>query len=146
MVGRFYIFAVFGFGLATLALVGCSRNVDRPYAAAEDRLLKIGKAYLKSVYDGKTPSGSEDIKIHYLEEDVTEEFFRSPRDGEPFVIFWGVDYSSLPTRPSDPFTVAAYEKKGENGKRYVLRFPLNVELMTDEQLRKAVFPPGHSPP
>ena len=69
----------------------------------------------------------------------------SPRNGEPFVIIWGVDYDALPVGP-DPFTVAAYEKKGVDGKRYVLRFPPRVELMSDAELGKAVFPAGHQPP
>ncbi len=138
-------FQICGFSLVLLAFVGCSRNVDRPYAAAEDRLVNIGKAYLKAAYDGKAPLGFEDIEP-YLQGGATEEYLRSPGDGEPFVILWGVDYHTLPPGKGDPFAVAAYEKKGVNGKRYVLRFPLNVELMTDEQLRKAVFPPGHAPP
>jgi hypothetical protein len=145
MAGRLHICGEFGLGLAMLALVGCSRNVDRPYAATEDRLVNIGKAYLKAAYEGKAPSGFEDIKP-YLEGDVTEDYLRSPGDGEPFVIIWGVNYHTLPPGKGDPFTVAAYEKKGVNGKRYVLRFPLRVESMTDEQLRKAIFPPGQSPP
>jgi hypothetical protein len=136
----------FAVGLALLGLMGCARNADRPYAAAEGRLLKIGNAYLNAANKlGRAPMGLDDIKP-YLEGDVTEEYLRSPGDGEPFVIMWGIDYHALPPGRGDPFTVAAYEKKGVNGKRYVLRFPRSVELMTDEQLRKAVFPAGHAPP
>jgi hypothetical protein len=141
----FHIGRALVLGLAMLALAGCARDESRPYAAAEERLLKIGKAYLKAAYDGHTPKNFEGIKP-YLEGDATEDYLRSPGDGEPFVIMWGIDYHTLPPGKGDPFTVAAYEKKGVNGKRYVLRFPLRVESMTDEQLRKAVFPPGHAPP
>jgi hypothetical protein len=141
----FHIVRALILGLTMLVMAGCARDTSRPYAAAEDRLLKIGKAYLKVCYDGHTPKGFEDIKP-YLDGDETEELLRSPGDKEPFVIMWGIDYHTLPPGQGDPFTVAAFEKKGVNGKRYVLRFPLRVESMTDEQLRKAVFPPGHSPP
>jgi hypothetical protein len=57
-----------------------------------------------------------------------------------------VDFDKLPTRPDNPYVVGVYEKKGVDGKRYVLRFPLGVKVMTDEQWKKAVFPPGYPPP
>lgn len=71
---------------------------------------------------------------------------RSANDGEPFVILWGVDCNKLSSERKDPFTVAAYEKRGANGTRYVLRFPLSVVAMTDAEFQRAVFPPGHEPP
>ena len=78
--------------------------------------------------------------------DDLAELQTSPRDGEPFVILWGVDYNRLPPHGIDPFTVAAYEKTGVAGQRYVLRFPRQVVLWSDEQLKRAVFPPGHKVP
>jgi hypothetical protein len=136
----------FVLGLAILGLMGCSRNADRPYAAAEERLLKIGNAYLNAANNlGHAPTDFADIKP-YLDGDVTEEYLRSPGDGEPFVIMWGIDYHTLPPGSGDPFTVGAYEKKGVKGKRYVLRFPRSVVLMTDAELGKANFPAGHAPP
>jgi hypothetical protein len=131
---------------AVVGLAGCSRKVDRPLPAAEQRLLDIGTAYLNAINRLKRPPrGFDDLKPS-LQPGATEDYLRSPGDGEPFVIFWGIDYHKLPPGPVDPFTVAAYEKKGVEGKRYVLRFPRSVVQMTDEELRKAVFPSGHSPP
>jgi hypothetical protein len=130
-----------------LALTGCTaRKVDYPLEPAEDRLYKLGKAYLQAGYRlGRPPQGAEDLKPN-LEGDTPEGVLRSPRDGEPFIVLWGIDYNALAPQPRDPFTVAAYEKTGVDGKRYVLRFPLAVALLSDEDLRKAVFPPGHGPP
>jgi hypothetical protein len=62
------------------------------------------------------------------------------------VVIWGPDYDKLPPGRPDPYVVAAYEKKGVGGKRCVLRFPLGAKEMTDEQWKKAVFPPGYTPP
>jgi hypothetical protein len=112
----------------------------------EERLLKIGNAYRNAVRRlGHAPKDFQELKPS-LEGDATEDLLRSPNDGETLVVIWGVDYDRLPPRPDNPYVVAAYEKKGLGGKRYVLRFPLGVKAMTDEQWKKAVFPPGYTPP
>ena len=91
------------------------------------------------------PNGLTEIRP-YLDAGGADDVARSPNDGEEFVILWGVEYNKLVPRREDPFTVAAYEKHGANGKRYVLRVPTQVMLMTDEEFAKAVFPPGYKPP
>jgi Protein of unknown function (DUF1559)/Prokaryotic N-terminal methylation motif len=78
---------------------------------------------------------------HNLPADV----LRSPNDREPFVVHWHVDYVHLPPN-DDPFTVAAYEKKGVEGHRYVLFFPLKIERLSEEAFAKTTFPPGYSRP
>jgi hypothetical protein len=133
--------------LGMLGLAGCGgQSVEQPPNPTEDRLLKIGDAYLKAAGRLKRPPRTfEEIKPG-LEGAVAADFLRSPNDGEPFAIIWGVNYNTLPPGGSDPFTVAAYEKNGVGGKRYVLRFPKSVVSLTDEEFRKAVFPPGHKAP
>jgi hypothetical protein len=130
-----------------LGLAGCSgTSADRPLAPTEERLSRLGKAYLHACHRlGRAPRNAAELKPD-LEGDVPGDFFRSPNDGEEFVILWGVDFTQLLPGRDDPFTVGAYEKQGVNGKRYVLRFPVGVVQMTEEELRKAVFPPGHKPP
>jgi hypothetical protein len=131
---------------STLGLIGCSRNADRTLNAGEERLLTISNAYLRAADKlGRAPKGFEEIKP-YLDGKDSEEILVSPNDGENFVIIWGVDYHRLPPPKENPFTVGGYEKTGKGGKRYVLRYPRSVVLMTDEELRKAAFPPGHKPP
>ena len=46
----------------------------------------------------------------------------------------------------DPFTVGGYEKHGVDAMRYVLRFPLSIQKMSEEEFQKANFPPGHKRP
>jgi hypothetical protein len=108
----------------------------------EDRLLKIGTAYRNAIRRlGHAPKDFQELQPS-LEGKPTEDFLRSPNDGEPLVVIWGVDFDKLPPG----YVVGVYEKKGVDGKRYVLRFPLGVKVMTDEQWKKAVFPPGYTPP
>ena len=132
--------------LALLAFSGCSHGGDeRPLAPAEDRLVKIAYAYNNATMQLKrAPKELAEIRPYF--EGAADEITRSPNDGEEFVILWGVEYNKLPPGREDPFTVAAYEKRGVGGKRYVLRIPTQVLLMSDEELAKAVFPPGYQPP
>jgi hypothetical protein len=133
--------------LGTLALAGCSGGrIDNPLTPTEERLYRIGKAYIQACHRlGRAPREAGEIRP-CVEGDVPDDWLRSPGDGAEFVILWGVDYARLPPARDDPLTVGAYEKAGTAGRRHVLRFPLGVALLTDEELRKAVFPPGHKPP
>jgi len=132
--------------LALLTLAGCSRGGgERPLTPVEDRLVKIAKAYANAnIQLKRAPKDIAEIRPYFdaAGDDVT----RSPNDGEEFVILWGVEYGKLPPKREDPYTVAAYEKRGAGGKRYVLRIPTQIVLMTDEELAQAVFPPGYQPP
>jgi hypothetical protein len=119
--------------------------VDPPAAPAQ-RLLAIGNAYVNAAKRlGRPPKSFQEI-MPDLPPDATEEYLRSPGDGERFVILWGVDFNKVLPGRADPFTIGAYEQKGVDGRRYVLRFPRSVAVMADDELRKAVFPPGHKPP
>jgi hypothetical protein len=145
MSSRFWLALVL---LGSLLIVpGCSRPTASPLAPAEERLLKFGNAYINATYQnqGRAPRSFDEIK-KYLEGEDTADYMRSPGDGEPFVVHWGVDFTNIVSSGPDPFTIAAYERTGVDGKRWVLRFPRSVVQMTDEELRKAVFPPGHKPP
>jgi hypothetical protein len=134
-------------GVILLSFFGCSGcKENRQQKPAEARLLAIGEAYLTATRQlGRPPADFEDIKP-YLGKENADELMRSPNDGEPFVILWGVDFNQVAVPANDPAAVAAYEQKGVNGKRCVLRLPRNTMLVTDEQLRKLTFPPGHTPP
>jgi hypothetical protein len=132
---------------ASLTLSGCFHGGDEHrLTPAEDRLVKIAMAYNNAtIHLGRAPKELAEIRS-YFDGGGPDDVTRSPNDGEDFVILWGVEYNKLPSRREDPFTVAAYEKRGTAGKRYVLRIPTQVVLMTDEELAKAVFPPGYQPP
>jgi hypothetical protein len=80
--------------------------VNVPLAPAEERLVKLGNAYVSAALRlGRAPEDFNDLKPELG--DVTEDFLRSAGDGQPFVVLWGVDYNKLPPQLGNPFTVGA---------------------------------------
>jgi hypothetical protein len=130
-----------------ICLPACGSKSGGNLNPTEERLSRIGRAYVTSTYRiGHAPASFQDIKQD-LGPDVSEDLLVSPRDGENFVILWGIDYNKIrPPSRDNPFVVGGYEKNGANGTRYVLCFPMGVTSMTDEQFQKANFPPGHKAP
>ncbi len=136
-------------GVWCLIAMGCSSSapvkVETPRIPAADNLKKILAAYGQfCATEQKPPESAEDLKPALAKLGNPDELLRSPRDGQPFVICWGVDLM----RPVDwakSTPVLAYEKQGLDGRRYVLTTRRNVELMRDQDFRQASFPPGHTP-
>jgi hypothetical protein len=129
-----------------VSLTGCGRSGGRERTPAEERLYKIGMAYLKSCHVlGRAPDNFGEIKGN-IEGPISEDLLVSPNDGAPFVILWGVDVTELRFSRQKLYYVLGYEKMGANGTRLVLRYPIALVQMTDEDLQKAAYPPGHKPP
>jgi len=131
-----------------LAVAGCgpSGGVDGPVDASRQNLQKIGVAYAQATTRLKRPPKNlSDLLPSLKEQGEPAEILRSPDDGEEYVILWGVDFRWPPPGQRDPSVVLAYEKRGKAGKRHVLRLPTRVVLMTDDELKKTEFPPGHQP-
>lgn len=105
------------------------------------RLDAIGSAYGKFTFEkGRPPTGAND-----LSDQLGPDALVSPRDGEPFVIFWGVDIRS-PQMVTAARPILGHEQQGRDGSRYVLTVTGYVELLTDDELRASTFPPGHKAP
>ena len=139
-----------GFGLlcSWAVLAGCSSSpvtVQAPMDATQERLIKIKLAYSHFLSEkGVPPRSVEDIRpLLAAGGDNPDELLRSPRDGQPFEICWGVNINApLPWAKTTP--VLAYEKQGVDGSRWVLTAVRSVAPMTEEEFRGASFPPGHS--
>jgi hypothetical protein len=69
-----------------------------------------------------------------------DKYVRSTRDGEEFVVVWGVQMDQLPLD-----TVVAYERKGVDGKRMVVNLNGEVREVSAEEFLKLKFPKGHKP-
>jgi hypothetical protein len=133
-----------------LLVAACASQAPPPEATAgEIHLHKIGRAYLRACDGLKRPPRNAAELRPYLDPSDGEDVFRSPRDGEEYVILWGVKAAELQrSNNSDPgqrYPVLAYEKRGATGQRYVLQMPPQVTLMSDEELKKARFPSAHKP-
>ena len=71
----------------------------------------------------------------------------SPNDGEEFQIVWGVQVVNQNSKKNE-VPVLAFEKRGKDGKRHrYLRGRLRISvLLTEEELKAAVCPPGYTLP
>jgi hypothetical protein len=134
-----------------LTAVGCSSSstpvvVDHPLDKTHENLLRIGTVYRRfCVEQKKPPAGPQDLAPALKEFGDPKEIFNSPRDGQPFVICWGVDLTQpVPWAKTRP--VLAYEKLGANGNRWVLTTVRSIEQVDDASFRSSEFPPGHRPP
>jgi hypothetical protein len=134
--------------VAVTGPIGCSKEVrvETKLDPAHENLMRIGSAYVQFNTKNKRPPKSvEDIKPFLKEFGNIDDLLRSPRDGQPFVICWGVDLLVAPKwAKSTP--ILAYEKRGAEGTRYILTTLRSVEQMSDEQFQQASFPPGHPRP
>jgi hypothetical protein len=143
------------------ALAGCSPSATRqpaPLTPVEENLKHIGEAYRDaSVKLQRAPANIEEIKPYLTKYGDPDTFLRSPNDGQPYQIVWGIivlHYSpgakGQPAGPLGPggmpYMVLAYEQTGAQGKRYVLDAMLKVKTMSDEEFAKVDFPPGHQRP
>jgi hypothetical protein len=130
--------------LATVAVAGsgCRSHIVGTAPKSYEQLGKIGSAYRKAtdVLD-RAPANLPEL-LPFLKEYGGDPatLLRSPDDNEDYVILWGVDYRSI-----QPLPVTVYEKIGVNGRRQVLRAHVALE-MTDEEFRRAPFPPGYKCP
>jgi hypothetical protein len=125
-----------------LALLGCAQP-SQPNDRSQDHLMYIGRAYMQHNVEKKCPPKSiEDLKPFLAEAGDPAEILRSPDDGENYVICWNVALLK-PVTWAHSTPVLAYEKRGTDGRRYVLTTLRSVELLTDEEFRQASFPPDH---
>jgi hypothetical protein len=106
-------------------------------------LRKVAAAYTRAVVrTGRPPSGPAELKPHLAPGDDPDRLLISPRDGQPYVIFWGVD--SRPGKGGKTPLVIGHEKKGKGGVRFVF-LDMGVVSMTDAAFAQANFPEGRGP-
>ena len=130
-----------------LATGSCSSSapvkITPPNPVAKN-LMSILRAYGSfCASQQRPPESAEDLKPALAKQGNADDVLRSPRDGQPLVICWGVDLLK-PADWANSTPVLAYEKQGADGQRYVLTTRY-VKLMRDEEFRQASFPPGHTP-
>ena len=128
-----------------LAVPGCGgRSVTEVKAQGEagENLNVIAKAYVAATEKNNRPPASVEELKPFLPPGVDQDsLFRSPRDGEPFVIIWGADpRTGMDLKP----LVIGYEKQGSGGDRFVFT-AMGVMQMAGDDFAQAKFPPGHQP-
>ncbi len=121
---------------------GCDadRVVYTEHDPGEGTLSAIASAYrLASEKNQRPPQSVAELRPHLREFGDPDKLLVSPNDKEQYVIVWGVNVNDA----SVP--VLAYERKGAEGKRYVVNAAGVVTPMTAEEFAKLRFPPSHKP-
>ena len=104
--------------LAVSVLAGCSKTSTEVAGQGPDdaavQLRTVASAYSgATVKLGRPPRNMEELKPFLKLGGDPDQILRSPHDGQPFEIVWGVD-------AEEANGVFAYEKQGAGGKRWVL--------------------------
>ncbi len=90
---------------------------------------------------GRPPKSIDELKAVYAGADPDpDKFFRSTRDGEEFVVVWGLDLNNAPAD-----MVVAHERTGVNGKRLVVTADSKITEVSEDEFGKLRFPKGHKP-
>jgi len=132
--------------LPAALVIGVGLLVTRPPRPAAvpdeepvgERLHKIGLALNEAATRlGRPPMDLSEVRPFLAEHGDPDHLLVSPRDGQPFRVFWDVDVRSVAYD-----TVLAHEQVGSGGTRFVLTATAVVQL-TDAELNAAAFPAGH---
>lgn len=141
--------AVF-FLVALSLIVGCgAHKVVDVTSQSPQNLLHIWAAYSQASNQLQRPPQNREELIPFLKQvagDVDPaSILRSPDDNEDYVIVWGVNFLEIAKSRGNMNIVLAYEKRGKNGKRHVLKPQSQVLVLSDEEFKAAAFPAGHTP-
>lgn len=129
--------------LLLLSALGCSPSVKNVDVGDIEGLRKVAAAYTQAAArTGRPPSKPADLQPFLPKGENLEQLLASSRDGQPYVILWGVD--PRPGKGGATPLVIGYEKKGKNGIRFVF-LDMGVVSMTDGDFAKANFPQGRKP-
>jgi hypothetical protein len=121
---------------------GPGKPVEVSSPASYQNLKSISLAYFDATAKlGRPPGNLNDLMPFLKKQGDPAVLLRSPDDGKDYTILWGVDVRAA----KPPYPVLAYEQEGKDGKRFVLE-GRNVARVTNDEFKKAPFPPGHKAP
>ena len=128
--------------LVLAPILGCDGGTQMTKPPDQSYFRGIVRTYATAARNlGRPPKSIEEIKALYAPVDPDpSKYVRSPRDGEEFVVVWGLD---LDRASAD--TVVAYERKGSDGKRMVITADSAVREVTNDELKQLKFPKSHQP-
>jgi hypothetical protein len=128
--------------LTGAGLPGCTGPPQPQENQAAAHLRTIIQAYDLALYHkGRPPRDAEELKPflkQLREHEDPDVLLRSPNDGQPYEIVWGVNLN----QDVDPGAVLAYEKQGAEGKRYVITVGRIVKEMTEAEFSGASLARG----
>lgn len=131
--------------LAAILPFGCAASREVPQAPAEAHLKALAVFYGRYVAQnrGQSPKDEQALKAFIqslpeadrasLKTENVDSIFTSPRDGQPYVVRYGVPLG-MPGPQGAP--VIAHEQTGAGGERYVATSLGDVRLVDDEQFQQ----------
>ena len=131
----------YGFVVALLLLllnsVGCSPDApDTQASETATNLMVLYRAYVEFSNDNQAPPKSQSDLEPYIESERFASTFLSPRDGKPYVVYWG---TPVVMSRHENATVIAHEQNGVGNKRYLITAH-GISEMSDEQFEAAGLP------
>ena len=123
--------------LSLVNLFGCSP--DAPNAQAADsatNLTVLYRAYVEFTNENQAPPTSQSDLERYIEPESFASAFVSPRDSQPYKIYWG---TPIVLSRHDDGAVIAHEQEGVGGIRYLITAH-GISEMTDKQFEAAGLP------
>jgi hypothetical protein len=123
-------------GLPVLLVVvaGCG-TAPQPVQESEP-LAQLLSAYLQATDSLRRPPKDESELRPFLPADKADAMFISPRDGQPYVLRWGVNYKDPKLDPVNP-PLIAYEQQGKDGIRHAVSV-VGLAMLTEEQFVQLV--------
>jgi hypothetical protein len=121
---------------AVLLMAGCGERTFTP-AKDSEHLTMIAQAYVDALKAGKPPADAVALRPFLTKLGDADVLLKSPEDGQPYVVYWGVDWREAPV-PRLPAPIVAHQRDGKNGRRHVLTV-MGVQTLTDDEFAKADF-------
>ena len=106
-------------------------------------LRSIARAYAISAMRSRPPASIEDLMPVLKEIGDPHELLRSPRDGKPYAIVWGIDAAHPKATPKTAgfmLPIVAYEQDGKEGKRQVIDLTMRVSECTPDEFAQLKLP------
>ena len=107
------------------------------------RLQAIATVYAYACRElGRPPKAIEELAPILSKAQVEDPraYLTSTRDGLPYAIVWGLDLEGRHLGSTVPL---AYEQRGKNGNRLLVRCNQEVTEITSEEFARIEWPPGH---
>lgn len=137
--GRYSKVGLLGASLAVVVLlVGCAGKQTVPVGNAAEHIRKLALGYVQfaAANQGVGPADQETLKKHLIERshltpEQADSAFVSPRDNQPYQVFWAIrPMGSGPIGPDPPKpSIIIVEKTGADGTRYLADGRLSIRQL-----------------
>ncbi|WP_197525014.1 hypothetical protein [Botrimarina hoheduenensis] len=109
------------------------------------RLRGIATIYAYAAADlGRPPRSVDELLPIFEKASITDpdQTLTSTRDGQPFVIVWGVDVAGVYAGSAAPL---AYERLGVDGRRLAITCGLRIKEVNESEFAVLSWPYGYQP-